>query len=79
MMWFQSDHQPNLFYPSINLEQRIPERHILRRFRNQVDFDFIDDEIRDRYGINGNVSVPPPRYFEDDVPSGSPQRARRAS
>jgi hypothetical protein len=25
-----------------------------------VDFDFIYDEVRDRYGIKGNVSVPPP-------------------
>jgi hypothetical protein len=61
MMWFQSDHQPS-FYPSINLEQRIPERHILRRSRNQVDFDFTDDEVRDLCGINGNISVPPPLF-----------------
>jgi len=60
MMGFQSDQQPKLFYPSINLEQRIPERHVLRRIRSQVDFDFIYDEVRDRYGIKGNVSVPPP-------------------
>ena len=64
MMGFQSDQQPKLFYPSINLEQRIPERHILRRIRNQVDFDFIYDEVRDRYGINGNVSVPPPALLK---------------
>jgi hypothetical protein len=29
-----------------------------------VDFDFIDDEVRDRYGINGNVSVPPPAILK---------------
>jgi len=60
MMGFQSDQQPKLFYPSINLEQRIPDQHVLRRIRSQVDFDFIYDEVRDRYGIKGNVSVPPP-------------------
>jgi hypothetical protein len=27
MMGFQSDQQPKLFYPSIHLEQRIPESH----------------------------------------------------
>ncbi len=60
MMGFQSDQQPKLFYPSINLEQRIPEQHVLRRIRSQVDFDFIYDEVRELYGIKGNVSVPPP-------------------
>ena len=60
MMGFQSDYQPKLFYPSINLEQRIPEHHVLRRIRRLVDFDFIYDEVRGRYGIKGNVSVPPP-------------------
>ena len=48
MMGFQSDQQPKLFYPSIHLEQRIPEQHVLRRIRSQVDFDFIYDEVRDR-------------------------------
>jgi transposase len=60
MMGFQSDQQPKLFYPSIHLEQRIPESHALRRIKSRVDFDFIYDEVRDRYGIKGNVSVPPP-------------------
>jgi transposase len=60
MMGFQSDQQPKLFYPSIHLEQRIPESHALRQIKSRVDFDFIYDEVRDRYGIKGNVSVPPP-------------------
>jgi transposase len=64
MMGFQSDQQPKLFYPSINLEQRIPEQHVLRRIRSRVDFDFIYDEVRDRYGIKGNVSVPPPAILK---------------
>jgi len=64
MMGFQSDQQPKLFYPSINLEQRIPDQHVLRRIRSQVDFDFIYDEVRDRYGIKGNVSVPPPAILK---------------
>jgi transposase len=64
MMGFQSDQQPKLFYPSINLEQRIPDQHVLRRIRSQVDFNFIYDEVRDRYGIKGNVSVPPPAILK---------------
>ena len=60
MMGYQSGYQPKLFYPDINLEQRIPEHHILRRIRSRIDFDFIYHEVRDSYGENGNVSVPPP-------------------
>ena len=64
MMGFQSDQQSKLFYPSIHLEQRIPEHHALRRIKSRVDFDFIYDEVRDRYGIKGNVSVPPPAILK---------------
>jgi len=64
MMGFQSDQQPKLFYPSINLEQRIPDQHVLRRIRSRFDFDFIYDEVRDCYGIKGNVSVPPPAILK---------------
>ncbi len=60
MMGYQSGYQPKLFYPDINLEERIPEHHILRRIRSRIDFDFIYHEVRDSYGENGNVSVPPP-------------------
>lgn len=60
MMGFQSDYQPKLFYLSIHLEERIPDHHVLRRIKSRVDFDFIYDEVQDRYGENGNVSVPPP-------------------
>jgi len=60
MMGYQSGYQPRLFYPDINLEERIPEHHILRRIRSGIDFDFIYHEVRDSYGENGNVSVPPP-------------------
>lgn len=60
MMGYQSGYQPKLFYPEINLEERIPEHHILRRIKSRIDFDFIYHEVRDSYGENGNVSVPPP-------------------
>ena len=57
MMGFQSDQQPKLFYPSIHLEQRIPEHHALRRIKKRVDFDFIYDEVRDRYVIKGKGKI----------------------
>lgn len=60
MMGYQSGNQPKLFYPSVDLEERIPEHHILRKIRSRIDFDFIYNEVRDRYGDKGHVSVPPP-------------------
>ena len=60
MMGRQKGKQPKLFYESINIEERVAHKHILRRINKVLDFDFIYEEVEDRYGINGNVSVPPP-------------------
>jgi len=60
MMGYQGGFQPKLFYHQINLEQRVPQNHLLRKIQEQIDFDFIYAEVRDSYGGNGNVSVPPP-------------------
>ena len=34
--------------------------HILRKVKRNIDFDFIYNEVKDKYGINGNESVAPP-------------------
>ena len=60
MMGFQPGFQSKLFHYNINIEQRVPKNYILRRIREKIDFDFIYTEVKDRYGENGNVSVPPP-------------------
>jgi transposase len=60
MMGHQESFQPKLFYQQINLEQRVPENHILRKIQEKIDFDFIYKEVKDTYGDNGNVSIPPP-------------------
>jgi len=60
MMGRQPPCQPKLFYQDINLEKRVPPDHILRKVRERIDFDFIYAEVKESYGINGNVSVPPP-------------------
>ncbi len=60
MMGEQTGLQPKIFYPHLNFEQRIPRTHLLRRIHEQIDFDFVYAEVRDTYGSNGNVSVPPP-------------------
>ncbi len=59
-MGHQPEFQSKLFYHGFNLEQRVPQNHILRKVKKRIDFDFIYDEVKDSYGVNGNVSVPPP-------------------
>lgn len=60
MMGRQPKVQQKLFYSRFNLDQRVPQNHILRKITNYIDFDFIYKEVEDAYGVNGNVSVPPP-------------------
>jgi transposase len=60
MMGQQTGIQPKIFYPHMNLEQRVPRTHLLRRIQEQIDFNFIYAEVRGTYGSNGNVSIPPP-------------------
>ncbi len=60
MMGREPPKQPSLFYTRFNLDQRISPNHPLRAIDQIIDFDFIYDEVREAYGHNGNVSVPPP-------------------
>ena len=60
MMGQEEGFQPKLFYHQINLDQRVPPNHTLRKIQAQIDFDFVYGEVKDSYGDNGNVSIPPP-------------------
>ena len=60
MMGFQESPQGKLFYENICLEKRIRANHPLRRIDQLIDFDFVYDDVADKYGNNGQVSVPPP-------------------
>jgi transposase len=60
MMGYQSGFQPKLFYHQVNLEERVPQNHILRKIQSTIDFDFLYEQVKGTYGGNGNVSVPPP-------------------
>jgi len=60
MMGRQRKIQKKLFYSIINLDKRVRKDHILRKVVKYIDFDFTYKEIKDKYGIKGNVSVPPP-------------------
>ena len=60
MMGLQQPPQSSLFYIGINIEKRVRENHPLRKVNTLIDFNFAYDEVKDLYGNNGNVSVPPP-------------------
>lgn len=60
MMGHQPPPQNKLFVTGFSLDKRVRENHPLRRIAEVVDFAFIYDEVADKYGRKGNVSVPPP-------------------
>ena len=60
MMGKHPQREPKLFYYDLCLEERIPQDHLLRKIQAVVDFDFTYGLVQEHYGINGNVSVPPP-------------------
>jgi transposase len=60
MMGVQQPPQSSLFYVGLNMEKRIRSNHPLRKVNELIDFDFAYNEVKDLYGSNGNVSVPPP-------------------
>ena len=60
MMGRQPANQGKLFYYDISLERRIPAKHLLRQIKEAVNFAFVYEEVQDCYGVNGNVSIPPP-------------------
>ena len=52
--------QLKMFYQGLCLERRVRSDHPLRQVKQLVDFDFIYQKVASTYGVNGNVSVPPP-------------------
>ena len=52
--------QLKMFYQGLCLERRVRPDHPLRQVKKLVDFDFIYQEVKPFYGVNGHVSVPPP-------------------
>ena len=59
-MGYQPKSQMKLFYYNVNIEERIPKNHIIRLIKEKIDFKFIYGQVKDKYGYNGNESVPPP-------------------
>ena len=50
MMGYQPGFQPKLFYHQINLDQRVPKDHLLRKIQEKIDFDFIYAGERQLWG-----------------------------
>ncbi len=59
MMGKRQRREGKLFYTNLNLDDRIPADHPLRRVREVIDFSFVRTEVAHRYGYNGNESVDP--------------------
>jgi len=60
MMGIQSEPQGKLFFTNVNMEKRVRSNHPLRKIASTIDFDFAYEAVKDKYGSNGNESVPPP-------------------
>ena len=60
MMGVQDPPQGKLYYTNFSLDKRIRPNHPLRKIDQLIDFGFVYQEVADRYGCNGNVSLPPP-------------------
>ena len=54
-----SSRQPALFSYHIDLEQRVPSNHLLRRIAAVLDLGFVLPTVRHLYGRSGNVSLDP--------------------
>ncbi len=59
MMGRQPPYRHKFSVTGFNLDKRIRKNHVLRKISEKIDFDFIYEEVKDSYGVNGNVSVPP--------------------
>lgn len=60
MMGRRPPYQNKFFVTGFSLDRRIREDHLLRKISEKIDFDFIYEEVKDTYGVKGNVSVPLP-------------------
>ena len=73
MMGQQTGLQPKIFYPHMNLEQRVPRTHLLRRIQEQIDFNFIYAEVKRHLWGQWQCLYSPSCDPEDDVAFSSLQ------
>lgn len=63
MIGKQEGNSGKMFY-SFRLNKRVPEDHPLRALKKMLKLDFMYELLKDKYGKNGNVSVPPPTLMK---------------
>jgi len=51
--------QCDLFSYRVNLDERVREDHPLRKVLSMCDFSFVREQVKDKYGANGNVGLDP--------------------
>jgi len=68
--------EPKLFYIGVNLADRIPADHPLRRIKQMIPFEVVRGRVADCYGYNGHESLDPTLilkllflFFYEDVRS----------
>src|ERR1051325_10080181 len=59
MMGKAQRREPKLFYSGLNLEERVPADHRLRRIKAAVSFAAVRPAVAGRYGHNGHESLDP--------------------
>jgi transposase len=59
MIGVESPNNGKLFY-NFSLEKKVRKNHPLRKLKEILNLDFMYGLLKDKYGYNGNVSVPPP-------------------
>jgi len=60
MMGRHTPPQGKMFFVNVNMEKRVRSNHPLRKIESIIDFDFVYEAVKGKYGFNGNESVPPP-------------------
>lgn len=59
MMGRRQTREPKLFYTGVDLEDRVPADHPLRRIEQAIDFSFVREAVAERYGRVGHPSIDP--------------------
>ena len=59
MMGPKKRREPKMLDVGVNLDERVPGDHPLRRIAEAIDFTWVRPAVRGRYGRRGNPSVDP--------------------
>jgi len=60
MMGLQDLRWGKSYYTGFHLDGRVRANRPSRKIKERIDFEFVLQEVADKYGFNRNVSFPPP-------------------